>query len=670
MTDVERAVACLEQLAPVRCEGYADWLAVGMALHHAGAPCSAWDAWSQQSAKYRPGECERKWRGFGRGGMGAPVTLATLLDMVVKDGGRIPRDPETGFGWDEPIPAYYQGADAKNAPRGGEDEAGDDPLAKYLEALFHPEEIVGYCVDSWQPPETVAWKPRGKGVYVRTAAEIAAVARAQGAAEAVLYGGGEGGGWIRVNPLDGKGIADTNVVEFRHVLVESDAVGCDEQLATIRRLRLPCAAIVHSGGKSIHAVVRVDAGRNFDEYRKRVDYLYGILAEAGLPVDRQNRNPSRLSRLPGIMRGERLQALIGVNEGCKSWQEWWDYQQGIHDDLPDIEGLPPLVENPPPLAPELIQGVLRQGHKLLLSGPSKAGKSFALIQLVLAIAEGRRWIGWDCAAGRVLYCNLELDRASCIHRFLAVHNALGEGAPAWGNIDVWNLRGRSCPLDEFAPKLLRRIQGTHYACVVIDPIYKLLTGDENSASDMAYFCNQLDKISVQAQTAVVVASHFAKGDASAKRSMDRTSGSGVFARDPDAIMTMTELATESETPAFRLEFTLREFPAPRGAACWFRYPIHVLDDSGELAAAKEQGAPNARGGGRPKSGTGSDDLLRAVRTAKAQAKGGPVTRQGVAEVLGVSVETLKRRCRECGFGDFSGLLGWYEGETNDSMENV
>ncbi|WP_311845965.1 AAA family ATPase [Paenibacillus larvae] len=50
----------------------------------------------------------------------------------------------------------------------------------------------------------------------------------------------------------------------------------------------------------------------------------------------------------------------------------------------------------PVLAPPLIEGVLRQGHKMLMAGPSKAGKSFALIELSIAIAEGGKWMGWPC----------------------------------------------------------------------------------------------------------------------------------------------------------------------------------------------------------------------------------------------------------------------------------
>lgn len=57
-------------------------------------------------------------------------------------------------------------------------------------------------------------------------------------------------------------------------------------------MQLPIACLVYSGGKSLHAIVRVDAP-NYEEYRKRVDFLYEVCDKNGLKVDRQNRNPSR-----------------------------------------------------------------------------------------------------------------------------------------------------------------------------------------------------------------------------------------------------------------------------------------------------------------------------------------------------------------------------------------
>ncbi len=92
--------------------------------------------------------------------------------------------------------------------------------------------------------------------------------------------------------------------------------------------------------------------------------------------DQQNRNPSRLSRMPGILRGDKRQVLLETNFGKSCWDEWVDWLEAETDDLPDTENLAADWEHlPPPLADPLIR-VLRKGHKMLLAGPSKAGKSF------------------------------------------------------------------------------------------------------------------------------------------------------------------------------------------------------------------------------------------------------------------------------------------------------
>ena len=41
------------------------------------------------------------------------------------------------------------------------------------------------------------------------------------------------------------------------------------------------------------------------------------------------------------------------------------------------------VKEPPEKPPDLIAGVLRRGHKALIAGPSKAAKSFLLIELAI-----------------------------------------------------------------------------------------------------------------------------------------------------------------------------------------------------------------------------------------------------------------------------------------------
>lgn len=96
-------------------------------------------------------------------------------------------------------------------------------------------------------------------------------------------------------------------------------------------------------------------------------------------------------------------------------------------------------------------------------------------------------------------------------------------------------------MDKLAPMLIRRALKGNFIAVVIDPIYKVITGDENSADQMAHFCNQFDKVCTEIGCAVIYCHHHSKGSQGGKKSMDRVSGSGVFARDPDALLDLTQL---------------------------------------------------------------------------------------------------------------------------------
>lgn len=523
---------------------YQTWVSVGMALKEEGYDCDAWDAWSSRDPeRYHPGECERKWETFGHGA-GAPVTAGTIV-QIAKDCGWRPAKAGRELEWDGEIGA---GDDlvVVNANWIEDQEISTpdkwDPikqLTTYLETLFEASENVGYVTECWE--KDGKFLPT-KGSFDRTAGElIEQLNKCGGDIGAVLGDYNEqAGAWIRFNPLDGKGVKNENVTDYRYALVESDTLDLHRQNAILRELELPIACLVHSGKKSLHAIVRVEAA-SYDEYRKRVDYLYEVCQKNGLELDRQNRNPSRLSRMPGVMRNGNKQFLVDTNIGKSSWNEWKEWIESINDDLPDPESMAAVWNNLPELSPPLINGILRQGHKMLLAGPSKAGKSYALIELCCAIAEGKEWLNWRCTQGRVLYVNLELDRASCLHRFRDVYTALGWIPQFLSNIDVWNLRGRSTPMDKLAPKLIRRAAKKQYIAIIIDPIYKVITGDENSADQMAHFCNQFDKVCTELGCAVIYCHHHSKGEQGGKRSMDRASGSGVFARDPDALLDVIEL---------------------------------------------------------------------------------------------------------------------------------
>lgn len=522
---------------------YQDWVNVGMALRHEGYDVSVWDSWSKRDpTRYHPGECQRKWNSFH--GSNSPVTGGTIV-QIAKEHGWVP-DRGYELDWNDIIekdPAiivnshYIENLEI-HEPKEWHPEK---ELITYIETLFGTDDIVGYVTRSWSKPDNDKKYP-DKGCWDRTARQlIQSLSKCKGDIGSVLGDyNPEVGAWIRFNPLDGKGCRNENVTDFRYALVESDCMDLERQNAIIHELELPVACLVHSGNKSLHAIVRVEAA-DYAEYRKRVDYLYNVCKKNGLKTDNQNRNPSRLSRMPGVIRNGHKQFLIATNIGKASWDEWYEWIEGINDDLPEPESMADVWGCLPELASPLIEGVLRQGHKMLLAGPSKAGKSFALIELSIAISEGREWMGWQCAKGRVLYVNLELDQASCFHRFRDVYAALGWRPDNLKNIDIWNLRGKSVPMDKLAPKLIRRAAKKNYIAVIIDPIYKVITGDENSADQMAKFCNQFDLVCTELGCAVIYCHHHSKGGQGGKKSMDRASGSGVFARDPDALLDMIGL---------------------------------------------------------------------------------------------------------------------------------
>ena len=309
------------------------------------------------------------------------------------------------------------------------------------------------------------------------------------------------------------------------------------------------------------------------------------------------------------------------------------------NDLPAIESSVDLLENLPALKPALIDGVLRKGHKMSLSGPSKAGKSFALINLALSLANGAAWLGLHCLRSRVLYINFEIDPDSCCNRFITVANA--RGLPyLCDNLNIWNLRGYNAPIEDFCPRLIGRIGRKRYEAIIIDPMYKLYQSreirafDENSATSLTYLFNAFDRVIKGCGCAIIWAGHYSKGMQGAKNAIDRTSGSGVLARDPDAILTLTEL--DQTDAAYRMESVLREFPSTVRQSLRWKYPLHEIDPS--LDAEGLRGAP-----GRDRVFT-ADEF---VEVFVGLDKGKGVTIEELKDSLGAgSINTFRERIRE------------------------
>lgn len=133
---------------------------------------------------------------------------------------------------------------------------------------------------------------------------------------------GPDGVWFLAQPVDGEfhenprlgGKAsrrsEESVTAWRYAVLESDEAEPEEWLRCLIQLPLRIASICESGGRSIHALVRLDAESKQD-WDAKVRAVKPVLVTLG--ADPGALSAVRLTRLPQARRGERVQRLLYLN---------------------------------------------------------------------------------------------------------------------------------------------------------------------------------------------------------------------------------------------------------------------------------------------------------------------------------------------------------------------
>lgn len=602
MEELEKIVSALDYIDPAALT-YDEWKNVGMALKSAGIPSGVFDSWSMRDPdRYVPGEAQKKYDSF----KGSGITIATAYGMAIQNGWNMSKDLD----WDDGIGgdgADYETVIAQHTP--AKQREPWEMAYDYVDTLYKDGEYIGWVNESKLNDKGDKLVPANVGHWLKKKEVLRQLKKYKNLAEVFGDTSEEAGAWIRINPLDGEGGGNANVTRYDYALVESDTMSKEEQKKLYVSLNLPIIALVDSGGKSVHAIVKVEAADE-TEYKRRVLHLFDVLAKRGMTIDANNKNCSRLSRLPGVSRNGQIQELLALNMGASSWADWIDYMEGIDDDLPEIHSGHDMFENPAPEPPSIIEGVLRQGAKMIVTGDSKSGKTCLLTNLAVCIAEGWEWLGHQCTQGKVLYINMEVMQSDFETRYRSIYKAYGKPASEEGkdNFDFWNLRGKAQPLEKLAPKIIRRCRGKNYLVIIVDPVYKVQGGDENNAEAIGKFCALFDMISEETGASMVYVHHHAKGLQGNKKAMDRGSGSGVFSRDADAIVDFANLVLDPNTKEMarvmsqditqepiplRLEMVLRSFRSPKPVNLFFEFPLHVIDGSHILDNAAVEGTAEA-----------------------------------------------------------------------------
>ena len=240
--------------------------------------------------------------------------------------------------------------------------------------------------------------------------------------------------------------------------------------------------------------------------------------------------------------------------------------------LPDLvraSELPPKAEIK--LPPSIIEGVLHAGHKMVIGGGSKSYKSWSLIDLAASVARGDEWWGWQTVKSNVIYLNLEIQSEFFHHRLWDVTSAKSH-TDLPDNLYMWHLRGHYYDIDALEANLSLIIEkmNVDVGLLVIDPIYKAFLGDENSAGDVKQFLATVEHFSAKTGAAICYGAHFSKGNQADKEAMDRIAGSGVHARDPDAVLVMTKHDVDD---CFSVNTTIRNNPPVDDFVVEWSFPL-------------------------------------------------------------------------------------------------
>lgn len=158
--------------------------------------------------------------------------------------------------------------------------------------------------------------------------------------------------FFAINPMSCRRRCQKTVTMAKHVLVESDKNDIDAQLSFLKEYEANIVSAVHSGGKSIHCLVRIAPPRlplgsvgwreayglgkgetmaPWSEYRRMGDYWIAEAHKHGIEIDTAAAHDhSRVSRVPGFLHSKtgRRAEVVKMNPSAS-----WDWRGSVKSSI-------------------------------------------------------------------------------------------------------------------------------------------------------------------------------------------------------------------------------------------------------------------------------------------------------------------------------------------------
>jgi len=244
-------------------------------------------------------------------------------------------------------------------------------------------------------------------------------------------------------------------------------------------------------------------------------------------------------------------------------------------------------------------GILPASSLAIVGGISKMGKSVLVLNMGLCIARGKPFLGFNVPeARRVLYLQAEISEHSMQDRlkkmlFAVDYDLLPE------RLHIINHKGIKLDRKNDLEQISKFIEHYQVSVLIVDPLYKFHSGDENKVEHMSRFFSHLDDLVQRHKISIVVVHHFGKPQ-EGREGPTMFRGSSTITDIGDSYLLLQRKSKESRYHV-KLSFSLRnaDEPAPMilyrdPDSLW--YEVEAQESSGKVSAVDCVLALEALGG--------------------------------------------------------------------------
>ena len=247
-----------------------------------------------------------------------------------------------------------------------------------------------------------------------------------------------------------------------------------------------------------------------------------------------------------------------------------------------IEFIDRKIENPQPL---IEGGILPQRGQLIIGGSSKRGKSVLADNLALDLVTATPFLGQFAIPKkrRGSIFQAEISEVSMQDRLQKMVRAMPI-KPEPGFLEVINKKGLNLNRTKDFDLIRGKIENHQSEFVMIDPMYRFHSGDENKSSEMKNFFSQTDQLTEKCGVAVILVHHFGKPTEFEREGAQMLRGSSTIFDYGDSYLSLKRQSRNKPKEYITIAFELRNAEDPDSLYLWRNpetlwYEVQAVDST-------------------------------------------------------------------------------------------